>query len=143
MMKPLCILASTCGSALIPLIVWSAVAAADSDRMMTIGGQIVPLGPETLGNRSGLTSNAGRPVPDQETTPSAVFRDVPSISGRYSIGGQTFLPYVGAGFGNGYTTDLDRSLHRPPSVSSDLGFHSQFGQSVAPNEFQMGIRIPF
>jgi hypothetical protein len=140
MMKPLCILASTCCSA---LILWSAVAAADSDRLMMIGEQVVPLGLDTFGKGSGLMSHAGQPVPNQETIPSAVFRDVPSISGRYSIGGQTFLPYVGAGFGSGYTTDLDRSLHQPPSVSSDLGLHNQFGQSIAPNEFQMGIRIPF
>ncbi|BFU96961.1 MAG: hypothetical protein NTNFB02_36830 [Nitrospira sp.] len=111
---------------------------------MMIGGQVVALGPEALGNRSGVIGNAGQPVPNQGTTSSStVFRDIPSISGRYSIGGQTFLPYVGAGFGSGYTTDLDRSLQRPPAVSSDQGLHSQFGQSVAPNEFQMGIRIPF
>lgn len=140
MMKSLFALASTCCSA---LLLWSAVAAADSDRTMVIGGQIVPLGPEALGKRSGPIGNTKQPVPDQETTSTTVFRDIPSISGRYSVGGQTFLPYVGAGFGSGYTTDLDRSLHRPPAVSSDQGLHTQFGQSVAPNEFQMGIRIPF
>jgi hypothetical protein len=139
-LKRLFILASTCCSA---LLLWSVVAAADSDRTMTIGGQVVPLGPEALGKGVGVIGSAGRPMPDQGTTPSSVFRDIPSISGRYSIGGQTFLPYVGAGFGSGYTTDLDRSLQRPPAVSSDMGLHNQFGQSVAPNEFQMGIRIPF
>lgn len=110
---------------------------------MTIGGQVVPLGPETFGKRSDVSRNAGQPMPEQSMTPFSVFRDIPSISGRYSIGGQTFLPYVGAGFGSGYTTELDRSLQRSPAISSDQGLHSQFGQSMAPNEFQMGIRIPF
>jgi len=142
MMKSLFICASTCCSA---MLLWSAVSASDLDHTMVIGGQIVPLGPEALGKHSDLIGNAGQPVPDQAATSSSTtfFRDIPSISSRYSIGGQTFLPYVGAGFGNGYTTDLDRSLHRSPSAGSDLGLHNQLGQSVAPNEFQMGIRIPF
>ncbi|SLM49514.1 protein of unknown function [Nitrospira japonica] len=142
MMKSLLIFASTCCSA---LLLWSAVAASDLDRSMVIGGHIVPLGPETFGKRSGLIGNTVQPVPDQGAASSStqVFRDIPSISGSYSIGGQMFLPYVGAGFGNGYATDLDRSLHRLPTISSDQGLHNQFGQSVAPNEFQMGIRIPF
>ncbi|MDF0644222.1 MAG: hypothetical protein P0111_09335 [Nitrospira sp.] len=110
---------------------------------MTIDGELVPLGPEALGTSAGVIGSAGRPMPDQGTTSSSVFRDIPSISGRYSIGGQTLLPYVGAGFGSGYATDLDRSLQRSPAAGSDQGLHGHFGQSVAPNEFQMGIRIPF
>jgi hypothetical protein len=77
------------------------------------------------------------------STPSTVFRDIPSISGRYSLGGQTLLPYLGAGFGSGYTTEMDRSLHSPPPTTMDPGLRNQFGQSLTPNEFQMGIRIPF
>ncbi len=71
------------------------------------------------------------------------FRDVPSISGRYSIEGRTLLPYVGAGFSGGYGAEFNRSLGGVPPVLSDFGLRSQFGQSVSPNEFQLGVRIPF
>jgi hypothetical protein len=77
------------------------------------------------------------------SAPSVDSRDVPSISGLYSIGGRTLLPYIGAGFSGGYTAELNRSLGGTPPTQSDLGLRSQFGHSVSPNEFQMGIRIPF
>jgi hypothetical protein len=89
-------------------------------------------------------------VPSQPppTVPSAAafsadVRDVPSISGRYAIGGRTLLPYIGAGFSGGYSSELNRSLSGVPPTQSDLGLRSQFGQSVSPNEFQLGVRIPF
>jgi hypothetical protein len=74
---------------------------------------------------------------------SSDFRDVPSISGRYSIGGRTLLPYVGAGFTGGYSSEFNHSLGGVPPALTDFGLRSQFGQSVSPSEFQMGIRIPF
>lgn len=74
---------------------------------------------------------------------SSDFQEVPSIGGRYSIGGRTLLPYVGAGFSGGYGSEFNRSLGGVPPALSDFGLRSQFGQSVSPNEFQMGIRIPF
>lgn len=74
---------------------------------------------------------------------SSDFRDVPSISGRYLLGGKTLLPYVGAGFSGGYGSEFNRSLGGEPPASSDLGLRSQFGQGVSPNEFQLGVRIPF
>jgi hypothetical protein len=74
---------------------------------------------------------------------SADVGDVPSISGLYSIGGRTLVPYVGAGFSGGYSSDFSRSLNRPPPAQNDLGLRSQFGQTLSPNEFQLGVRIPF
>ena len=74
---------------------------------------------------------------------SSMFRDIPSISGRYSVGGRTIMPYLGAGFGGGYTSELNRSLTGPPPVQSDVGLRSPLGQGLSPNEFQMGLRIPF
>ena len=74
---------------------------------------------------------------------SADVRDIPSISGRYSIGGRTLLPYIGAGFSGGYSSEFGRSLAVVPPSQSDFGLRSQFGQSVSPNEFQLGVRIPF
>jgi hypothetical protein len=74
---------------------------------------------------------------------AADVRDIPSISGRYSIGGRTLLPYLGAGFSGGYSSEFNRSLNGPPPAQNDLGLRSQFGQSLSPNEFQLGVRIPF
>ena len=74
---------------------------------------------------------------------SADVRDVPSISGRYLLGGKILLPYVGAGFSGGYGSEFNRSLGGEFPASSDLGLRSQFGPGVSPNEFQLGVRIPF
>ena len=74
---------------------------------------------------------------------STIFRDLPSINGRYSVGETTLLPYVGAGFGNGYTSQLDRSMSGNSSLQTDAGLRNLFGPNLTPNEFQMGIRIPF
>jgi hypothetical protein len=82
-------------------------------------------------------------VTPSASAPSSDFRDVPSISGRYSIGERTLLPYVGAGFSGGYGSEFNHSLGGVPPALSDFGLRSQFGQSVSPSEFQMGIRIPF
>src|SRR3990167_7751057 len=79
----------------------------------------------------------------QDSSSSSILRDIPSISGRYSVGGRTIMPYLGAGFGGGYTSDLNRSLTGPSPVQSDVGLRSQLGQGLSPNEFQMGLRIPF
>jgi hypothetical protein len=77
------------------------------------------------------------------TPPATIFREIPSISGRISVGGRTLMPYLGAGFGGGYTSELNRSLTGPPPAQPDVGLRSQFGQGFSPNEFQMGLRIPF
>jgi hypothetical protein len=82
-------------------------------------------------------------VPPGSSTPSNLFRDIPSISGDYSGAGTQLTPYFGAGFGSGYASDLDRSLSDRPSTQTDSASRSQFGQGLTPNEFQMGIRIPF
>jgi hypothetical protein len=82
-------------------------------------------------------------IPPGLSTPSNVFRDIPSISGDYSGGGTKLMPYIGAGFGSGYASDLDRSLSVRPSTQIDSGSRSHFGQGLTPSEFQIGIRIPF
>ena len=83
-------------------------------------------------------------VPPGSSTLSNVFRDIPSLSGDYLGGGRTKLtPYIGAGFGSGYASDLDRSLSGGASTQADSGSRSHFGQGLTPNEFQIGIRIPF
>lgn len=84
------------------------------------------------------------PIALPSTAASSVdVRDIPSISGRYAIGGKTLVPYIGAGFSGGYSSEFNRSLAVVPPTQNDLGLRSQFGQSVSPNEFQLGVRIPF
>ncbi|HLZ33233.1 MAG TPA: hypothetical protein VKP13_04395 [Nitrospira sp.] len=120
-------------------------AAARND-VMLIEGQAAPLGPQSqpkqTAGQQGVVPQAPSTKPGQSTT-ATVFRDIPSISGSYSVGGTTLMPYLGAGFGNGYASELDRSLNSHLSPNTETGLRSQFGQSFAPNEFQMGIRIPF
>jgi len=80
--------------------------------------------------------------PDAGFSPQ-IWREVPSISGYYSIGGTTVMPFLGAGFGGGYVSDLDRSIKSELSTPSDSRIQSRVGQSLVPNEFRLGIRIPF
>lgn len=79
----------------------------------------------------------------ESLTASKTFRDIPSISGNYTVKGTRIMPYIGAGFGHGYTSDVDRSLNSSPSTPTDPGLRSMLGQGLTPSEFQMGLRIPF
>jgi hypothetical protein len=103
---------------------------------------------EPSNQRTSSTPKSNVPTPPPLAVPSdaassADVRDIPSISGRYSIGGRTLLPYIGAGFSGGYSSEFGRSLAVVPPTQNDVGLRSQFGQSVSPNEFQLGVRIPF
>ena len=71
-----------------------------------------------------------------------VFRQAPALTGRFELNDQTFFPFIGAGFGGGYTNDRDRALgsnglFHNPAQSGDLG------RNMMPNEFNLGLRIPF
>jgi len=101
-----------------------------------------------INNSAGVFSsevNTDSGIATMPVTPSnsSVFRDVPAVSGRYSLGDMTLLPYIGAGFGAGYTSELDRTLVPNPPPQQNLNVGGQHGQNMIPNEFQMGIRIPF
>lgn len=75
-----------------------------------------------------------------------VLRTLPTVSKPISVGGTTLVPYIGAGFGGGYTTELDRSLNTAQSASSgsfNAGPKNLFGQQLIPNEVQLGVRFPF
>lgn len=115
---------------------------AEAENAMIVGGQPMPLGPMDLTSETDLLTTALAPTPGF-SKPQTIFRDVPSISGEYSVAGTTLMPYVGAGFTNGYTTDLDRSLHIAPPTSTDTGLRGMLGPNMAPSEFQWGVRIPF
>ena len=120
-------------------------ASVEAESSIIVGGQLMPLGPIDLTQPS-PTSMRTAPAPTLApgfSSPQTVFRDVPSISGAYSLAGTTLRPYVGAGFSNGYATDLDRSLNIAPASQADTGLRGMLGQHMAPSEFQWGVRIPF
>jgi hypothetical protein len=75
-----------------------------------------------------------------------VLRTLPTVSKPISVGGTMLVPYIGAGFGGGYATELDRSLNTAQSASSgsfNAGPKNLFGQQLIPNEVQLGVRFPF
>jgi hypothetical protein len=100
---------------------------------------------------------ASAPAPTEaamESVPSAVLplengvvlRTVPTLSKQISVGGTKLMPYIGAGFGGGYATELDRSLNPAPSAPSGpatTGPKNLFGPQLIPNEVQLGVRFPF
>lgn len=117
-----------------------------AENSMMIGGQLMLLGPRDLTRPPGTNLLTTVPAPTLApglSKSQTVFRDVPSLSGEYSVAGTRVIPYVGAGFTNGYTTDLDRSLNIAPSNPTDAGLRGMFGQNIAPSEFQWGVRTPF
>lgn len=103
---------------------------ADSPLSQTIKGQLFP------------GEDAPAVLPPLSSS-SVDLWEIPSISGRYSVGGRTVMPYLGAGFSGGYTSELNRSLAGPPPAQTDVGLRGQLGAGFSPNEFQMGLRIPF
>jgi hypothetical protein len=74
---------------------------------------------------------------------SDLFRQAPTLSRRLRVSEQTLIPYVGAGFGGGYVTERDRALSPQPILPQQNLFGESLGKGMMPNEFQMGIRIPF
>ena len=82
-------------------------------------------------------------VPAFNEQRAALFRQSPVLSGRLRVSEQTLIPYIGAGFGGGYVTERDRALGPQPSLPQQNLFGESMGKSMMPNEFQMGIRIPF
>ena len=80
------------------------------------------------------------PIPDRSQT---LMREPPTIHGELRFGEQTLIPYVGAGFGGGYVTERDRMLGSDPALQNKNILGDGTGKGYVPNEFQMGIRIPF
>jgi len=78
---------------------------------------------------------------------NTVFREPPSLSTRYTLNGHTLLPYVGIGYGAGKPIDANRTMMRDhagqSSMQEDRVLRDVLGKNVMPNEFQLGVRIPF
>jgi len=140
-MKPLAAIVST--MCLMSLLSVSPAGAASEGTSATSSS--MPVAIDKLDQHAFNSDVVGQPpaVVPGPTTSSKVFRDIPSISRDYSVGGTTLMPYIGAGFGSGYASDLERSLNGGSSIQIDSGLRSLFGQGLTPSEFQMGIRIPF
>jgi len=95
---------------------------------------------------SGLRSQDGPQLSDGASAAEAkqdLIRQAPSISGRFQVHDQTFLPFVGAGFSAGYASERDRALGTDLSSQSSGLFGNGLSKGFMPNEFQMGIKIPF
>ncbi|HMV58211.1 MAG TPA: hypothetical protein PKD38_13475 [Nitrospira sp.] len=89
------------------------------------------------------TSSDGLRAPVVTEQRADLFRQSPVLSGRLRVSEQTLIPYIGAGFGGGYVTERDRALNPQPTLPQQNLFGEAMGKSMMPNEFQMGIRIPF
>ncbi len=89
------------------------------------------------------SSNAWSHAPVMNERHVDIFRQTPTLSGRLQVREQTLIPYVGAGFGGGYVTERDRALGPGPGLPQQNLLGDSLGKGMMPNEFQMGIRIPF
>ncbi|WP_447985610.1 hypothetical protein [Nitrospira sp. Nam74] len=76
-----------------------------------------------------------------------LFSQPATLAGRYTMNGSTVMPYIGLGFGGGETTDVNRTVARQSglqsSIQQDRLMNDVLGKTFVPNEFQLGIRIPF
>jgi hypothetical protein len=76
-----------------------------------------------------------------------LFSEPATLAGRYTMNGSTLIPYIGLGFGGGETTDVNRAVTRQSSLQSSIQqdrlMSDVLGKTLVPNEFQLGIRIPF
>ena len=96
---------------------------------------------------SGNTPSAGTTLTDNLSISSGLSNNLisqpPLLTGRYTLNGQTFMPYIGAGFRGGETTDPNRTVARESVWQEDRLLHDSLGKTLVPNEFQLGVRIPF
>ncbi len=128
------------GIAMSVSVCWSLSHAADGR------SAIEPATSPTMTSSVTAPTESAAPIPPAVTSGEngLVLRTIPTLSKPISLGGTTLLPYIGAGFGGGYATELDRSLNAQPSLGSlNAGPKNLFGPQLIPNEVQLGIRFPF
>ena len=133
-----------CAIGLMAIVLFPLAGMADSEGVSGIGMST----PESVAKGEWVAPKTEAAISAPALLPGSGFspqfwREVPSISGQYSIGGTTVMPFLGAGFGGGYMSELDRSMKSEFSTPADSKIRSQVGQSLVPNEFRLGIRIPF
>ena len=93
------------------------------------------------------TAQPGAALPENLTISPSLSNTLPSqppmLTGRYTLNGQTFMPYIGAGFSGGETKDPNRAILRESAGQEDRLLRGPLGGTLVPNEFQLGVRIPF
>ncbi|MBI4000447.1 MAG: hypothetical protein HY348_01520 [Nitrospira defluvii] len=131
-MKRLVVSRSLLGTGLL-VVIWAGVAFAEN-----------PLNELPAWSASRIQSPSALPQPPTVNDRGQdIIRQTPTLSGRLQLSEQTLIPYVGAGFGGGFVTERDRALG-PSSVFPQQNILGEsLGKGMMPNEFQMGIRIPF
>jgi hypothetical protein len=76
-----------------------------------------------------------------------LFSQPPTLSSRYTLQGTTLMPYIGLGFNGGNLRDSSGTLIPQSglagSLQDDRLLRDGLGRTAMPNEFQLGIRIPF
>jgi hypothetical protein len=119
---------------------------------LTRGDEPLPMTPvsSVLTVPTPVTNSSSSLLPSTALSSGAtnnVFSQPPTLAGRYTMNGSTVIPYIGLGFGGGETTDVNRTAARQSmlqsSVQQDRLLNDVLGKSLVPNEFQVGIRIPF
>ena len=108
-----------------------------------VSAEAPPTETATWSEMRSQSSNAWSQTPVMNERRVDIFRQTPTLSGRLQVREQTLIPYVGAGFGGGYVTERDRALGPGPGLPQQNLLGDSLGKGMMPNEFQMGIRIPF
>ena len=83
------------------------------------------------------------PPPTINDRSQDIIRQTPTLSGRLQLSQQTLIPFVGAGFGGGFVTERDKAMGSSSMFPQQSLLGESLGKGMMPNEFQMGIRIPF
>lgn len=131
-MKKLVVSRSLLGAGLLG-VMWAGMALAES-----------PLNELPAWSESRIqSSSALSQLPTVNDRGQDIVRQTPTLSGRLQLSQQTLIPYVGAGFGGGFVTERDRAMGSSPMFPQQNLLGESLGKGMMPNEFQMGIRIPF
>ncbi len=131
-MKTLVVSRSLLGAGLL-VVMWAGMASAENplNQLPTWSATRIP-SPSALSQ-----------LPTVHDRGQDIIRQTPTLSGRLQLSEQTLIPYVGAGFGGGFVTERDRALGPSTMFPQQNLLGESLGKGMMPNEFQMGIRIPF
>jgi len=116
---------------IVAIVLYGGMAEGTQDRL-------VGPAPPTLEQRPPFSLSPG--------TDSTLLREPPAIAGQYQIGRQALVPFVGLGFSRGATTDVSGTMMRSTAQQGSLQedrLLRDVGQTMLPNEVQLGIRLPF
>lgn len=125
-------------------VLWSFLLLALSVPAVGAGASIVSSRPSSLlQGVSNVAQLATVPQAPLRSMPSTVFRDPPILEPWSGLYNHTILPYFGLGFSGGETADPNRQAARESAAQEQPSSRDHLGESFIPNEFQIGVRIPF